>query len=101
MLQYGMRSNLVQHAFQRCSSRLNKVGLETTQGLLLRWWRNDDTGAVVVQLVVQPKEVAVSAGDGEFGIAVTFRGGLGGDRVLCVRARQVAHLVRVAHVDGE
>lgn len=71
-----------------------------------------------MQLIVQPKKVAVAARNGEFGVTVAFgsclasferamlhchrdRTYLSHDRVLCVRTRQVADLVRVAHVNGE
>lgn len=101
VLQNGVRGRLVEHALQGSASRLNEVGLEAAHSLLLWRRRDDDAGVVVVQLGVEPEEVAVAAGDGEVGVAVALGGRLGGDGVLRVRAREVAHLVRVADVDGE
>jgi hypothetical protein len=101
VLQYGMCCRFVEHALKGGPPGLDKVGFEATHGLLL-WWRwDDDTRIVVVELGIQPEEIAVAAGHGKVGVAVAFGSGLGGDRVLGVRAREVAHLVRVAHIDGE
>jgi len=101
MLQNGVGGNLVEHALQRRASRLNKVGLEAADGLLLwrRW--NDDAGVVAVQLRVEPEEVAVAAGDGELGRPVALGGGFCGHGVLGVGAGEVADLVGVADGDGE
>lgn len=77
VLQDGVGRGLVQHALQGSSSRLDKVLVEAADGLLLWGWRHHNSRVVVVQLVVQPKEVAVPAGDGELGVAVCLGGGLG------------------------
>lgn len=77
VLQNRMRGALVEHALQCLPSRLDKVRIETAHGLLLRRWRDDDARTVVMELIVQPKEIAVAPGDGEFRVPVSLRGGLG------------------------
>lgn len=99
MLQHRVGSRLVEHALQSSTARLDKIGVEATDGLFFWGWRDNDTGVVVVQLVVEPEEVAVAARDCEFGVAVALGGGLGRDRVLGVGAGEIANLVRVAHRD--
>lgn len=77
MLQDRVCGNLVDHALQGSASRLDKIGIEATDGLLL-WRRGDnDAWVVLVQRLVQPKEIAVAARDSELGVAVAFRRRLG------------------------
>jgi hypothetical protein len=71
-----MGGNLVQHLLKRSTSALNEVAIEATDGLLLRGRRNDITGVVPMQRVVQPQEVAVSALDLEFGLLESLGGSL-------------------------
>lgn len=52
MLENRVGSNLVQHAFERCSSRLDEICIEPPHGLLLGRRSNDHTGVVVVKGVV-------------------------------------------------
>ena len=73
LLENGMRRDLVQHALQRCSSRLDEIGIETTNGLLLRGRRHNHTGVAVMHRVIQPKKVAVPTADEELGLSVCFR----------------------------
>lgn len=77
VLQDGVRSAFVEHALQCLPPRLNEVGIETTYGLLFRRRRDDDARIVIMELVVQPEEIAVAAGDGKFRIPVSLRGSLG------------------------
>jgi hypothetical protein len=101
VLQDGVCGGAVQHALEGSAPRLDEIGLEAADGLLLGRRGDDDARAVVVQLRVQPEEVAVAARDGELGVAVALGRRLGRDRVLCVGARQVADLVGVADGDVE
>ena len=52
MLENRVGSNLVQHAFECCSSRLDEVCIKPPYSLLLGRRSNDHTGVVVVQGVV-------------------------------------------------
>lgn len=76
MLKDWMCGSLIQHTLQSSTSRFDEVGVEATHGLLLWRWRDNNTGVVAMQLVVQPEEVSVTAGDVELGVAVRFRSSL-------------------------
>lgn len=52
MLENRMSCNLVQHALECCSSRLDKVCVKAAHGLFLGWRSNDHAGIVVVQGIV-------------------------------------------------
>lgn len=54
MLKNRMCCDLIEHAFQRRSPRLNKVRIKPPNGLLLRRWGNNNTGVIVMQLIIQP-----------------------------------------------
>ncbi len=62
-------------------------------------WGYDDTRIVVVQLRVEPEKVTVAARDGKLGIAVALGRCLRRDRILRVRASQVADLVWISHIN--
>jgi hypothetical protein len=58
MLQHRMGSGFVQHALQRLPPRLHKACIKPSDCLL--FWRrwNDNARVIIVQLIVQPKEIA-------------------------------------------
>lgn len=101
VLQDRMSGGLVEHSLQCSSSRLDKVRIESTDDLLVRWRWHDDTRVVAVQLVVEPEEVTVAAGNGEIGIAVGLGAGSCPDLVDGMGAGEIADFVGVADGDVE
>lgn len=73
VLENRVASNLVQHSFQGSSPGLDEIGIESTHGLLLRWGGDNHTGVAVVQGIIKPEEITVSATDSELGHAICFR----------------------------
>jgi hypothetical protein len=59
-------------------SGLDKICIESTDGLFFWRRRNNDAWVVLVKLVVKPEEVAEAARDREFWGTVGFGGGLTG-----------------------
>lgn len=74
VLQDRVRRRLGQHLLQRHAPRLDEVGVEAADRLFLRRRRHHGARVVAVQLVVEPEEVTIAAGDFKFGPAVRFRG---------------------------
>lgn len=52
VLQYGMRGDFVEHALKRLPTGFHKVRIKTSNSLLLGRRRYNDTGVVVVELVI-------------------------------------------------
>ena len=72
----GVGGDLVQHALEGLSPRLDELGVEAADGLLLGGRGDDDAGVVGVHGGVEPEEVSVPAGDGELGLFICFGRGL-------------------------
>lgn len=72
MLEYRVSSSLIEHAFKSCTARLDEVGIEATNGLLLRRRRDDNAGIATVEGFIEPKKVSVAARDREFSLFVGF-----------------------------
>jgi hypothetical protein len=72
MLENWVTGNLVQHALQRGSAGFDEVGIKSAHGLFLGRRGNNHTRVAVVQGVVEPKEITVSAGDSKLWLAVSL-----------------------------
>ena len=72
VLEDGVRGGFVQHSFQGGAARFDEVGVEAADGLFFGGRGDDHAGVAAVEGFVEPEEVAVAAGDGEFGLFVGF-----------------------------
>ena len=72
VLEDGMGGGFIEHTLEGCAAGFDEIGVEAADGLFLGRWRDDDSRVATMEGLVQPKEVAVAAGDGELWLLVCF-----------------------------